>query len=62
MPFGESVRAMTTAALRSSPEDLRRHVLGLIAAKFDTVAAAAVGCDALVSTGLVWTAAGARGR
>jgi vancomycin aglycone glucosyltransferase len=60
VPFGESVRAMTTAAARSSEEDLRRHVLGLITAQFDTVAAAAEGCDALVSTGLVWTAAGAR--
>ena len=32
----------------------------MIAAQFDTVAAAAQGCDALVSAGLVWTAAGAR--
>lgn len=60
VPFGESVRAMSAAATRTSEEDLRRHVLGLIAAQFDTVAAAAEACDALVSTGLVWTAAGAR--
>jgi vancomycin aglycone glucosyltransferase len=60
VPFGPSVRAMTTAASRSSEEDLRGHVLGLIAAQFDTVAAAAQGCDALVSTSLMWTSAGAR--
>lgn len=58
--FGPSVRAVTTAATRSSEEQLRTHVLGLIDAQFDTVAAAAQGCDALVSTALVWTAAGAR--
>ncbi|CDO87991.1 glycosyl transferase [Mycobacterium triplex] len=58
--FGPSVRAMTTAAAQSSEQDLRAHVLGLLAAQFDTVAAAAQGCDAIVSTALVWTAAGAR--
>ncbi len=60
VPFGESVRAMMTAAAPRSEEDLRWHVDGLIAAQFDTVAAAAEGCDALVSTNLLWTAAGAR--
>ena len=60
VPFGESVRAMTTGATRPSEEDLRRHLDGLIAAQFDTVAAAAEGCDALVSTSLLWTSAGAR--
>ena len=60
VPFGESVRAMMTAAAPPSEADLRRHVDGLIAAQFDTVAAAAEGCDALVSTSLLWTAAGAR--
>ncbi|OBA60266.1 glycosyl transferase [Mycobacterium sp. 1100029.7] len=58
--FGPSVRAVTTSATRSSEEDLRGHILGLLAAQFDTVAAAAQGCDALVSTALVWTSAGAR--
>ncbi|GLE50793.1 glycosyltransferase [Mycobacterium montefiorense] len=58
--FGPSVRAMATAATRSSEEDLRDHLLGLVAEQFDTVAAAAQGCDALVSAGLVWTSAGAR--
>ena len=60
VPFGEPVRAMMTAAAPPSEADLRRHVDGLIAAQFDTVAAAAEGCDALVATGLPWTAAGAR--
>jgi len=60
VPFGESARAMMTAATPPSEADLRRHVDGLIAAQFDTVAAAAEGCDALVSTHLPWTAAGAR--
>jgi vancomycin aglycone glucosyltransferase len=58
--FGESVRAMMTAATPPSEADLRRQMDGLIAAQFDTVAAAAEGCDALVSTSLPWTAAGAR--
>ncbi len=60
VPFGPSVRAMTTGATRSSEADLRGHLLGLLAAQFDTVAAAAQGCDALVSASLVWTSAGAR--
>jgi vancomycin aglycone glucosyltransferase len=60
VPFGESVRAMSTAAPGSSEEDVRRHVLGLIDAQFDTIAPVAEGCDALVSAGLPWTGAGAR--
>jgi vancomycin aglycone glucosyltransferase len=60
VPVGESVRVMTTAATPPSETDLRRHIDGLIAAQFDTVAAAAEGCDALVATALPWTAAGAR--
>ena len=60
VPFGESVRAMATASGPPSEADLRRQVDGMIAAQFDTVAAAAEDCDALVSTGLPWTAAGAR--
>lgn len=60
VPFGQSVRAMTTAAAPPSEADLRRHVDDLIAAQFDTVAAAAEGCDALVAAGLLPAAAGAR--
>jgi vancomycin aglycone glucosyltransferase len=59
VPFGDSLRAMATAAMPSEA-DLRRHVEELIAAQFDTVAAAAEGCDALVATGFLATAAGAR--
>ena len=60
VPFGESSRATSTAAESPSEEDLRQFVDELIAAQFDSVAAAAEGCDALVTTGLPWTAAGAR--
>jgi vancomycin aglycone glucosyltransferase len=60
IPFGETVRAMTTAATPPSEADLRRHVDEMIAAQFSTVAVAAEGCDALVATALPWTAAGAR--
>jgi vancomycin aglycone glucosyltransferase len=60
VPFGESVRAMAIATTPPSEAALRRHMDELIAAQFDSVAAAAAGCDALVATGLPWTAAGAR--
>jgi vancomycin aglycone glucosyltransferase len=60
VPIGESVGALATAIPSPSEEYLRRHVDGLIAAQFDTVAAAAEGCDALVVTGLSPVAAGAR--
>jgi vancomycin aglycone glucosyltransferase len=60
VPFGESVRALTSAAGPPSEEYLRRHFEELIAAQFDTVAAAAEGCDALVAAGLLPAAAGAR--
>jgi vancomycin aglycone glucosyltransferase len=60
VPVGESVRAMATSATPPSEAYLRRHVDELIAAQFDTVAAAAQGCDALVATGPLPAAAGAR--
>ncbi|BAX91922.1 glycosyltransferase [Mycobacterium shigaense] len=60
VPFGEPVRVLSEGASRASEEDVRRQVLGLIDAQFDTVAAAAQGCDALLSAGLIWTSAGAR--
>lgn len=59
LPFGESLRAMKTGALPSE-EDLRRHLDALIAVQFDTVAAAAEGCDALVVAGFPPAAAAAR--
>ncbi len=60
VPFGESVRTMVTREAPPSEEELREHLDGLIAAQFDTVAAAAEGCDALESTNLLATSAGAR--
>jgi vancomycin aglycone glucosyltransferase len=59
VPFGDSLRALATVATPSEA-DLRRYVDELIAAQFDTVAAAAEGCDVLVATGFLATAAGAR--
>jgi vancomycin aglycone glucosyltransferase len=59
VPFGDSWRAMA-AGLTLSEDDLRRHLDGLVAAQFDTVAAAADGCDLLVATGFPPVAAGAR--
>ncbi|OBK47943.1 glycosyltransferase [Mycobacterium sp. 1081908.1] len=58
--FGESVRAMTSAAAPQPEAYLRRHFDELIAAQFDIVAGAAQGCDALVAAGLLPAAAGAR--
>ncbi len=60
VPFGDPVRALATAATPPSEADLRRHMDDLVAAQFHTVAAAAEGCDALVATGLIPAAAGAR--
>ncbi|WP_055405828.1 glycosyltransferase [Mycobacterium sp. UM_11] len=59
VPFGDSWRAMA-ASLTPSEDQLRRHLDGLVAAQFDTVAAAADGCDLLVATGFPPVAAGAR--
>ncbi|WP_406817550.1 glycosyltransferase [Mycobacterium sp. M23085] len=59
LPFGDSLRAMKTGAMPSEA-DLRRHLNGLIAAQFDTVAAAAQDCDALVVAGFPPAAAAAR--
>lgn len=59
VPFGDSWRAMA-AGLTPSEDDLRRHLDALVAAQFDTVAAAADGCDLLVATGFPPVAAGAR--
>ncbi|MEV0705544.1 glycosyltransferase [Saccharopolyspora sp. NPDC050389] len=60
VPAGRSVRAMVTWAAPRSPSDLPRRAADLIAVQFDAVAAAAEGCDALVATGLMPAAAGAR--
>ncbi|MFE7128523.1 glycosyltransferase [Streptomyces sp. NPDC057617] len=61
MPFGRSARALTTAAPSSSAAaDLPRRAAELIADQFEAVTAAAEGCDALVATGVMPAAAGAR--
>jgi hypothetical protein len=55
-----SQRALTTGAPSSSAANLPRHVAELIASQFDAVTAAADGCVALVATGVMPAAAGAR--
>jgi hypothetical protein len=60
VPVGQSARALTTGA--PPPSSLPRHATELIAAQFDAVTAAAEGCDALVATGMMPAAAGARSR
>ncbi|MFD5058388.1 glycosyltransferase [Streptomyces sp. NPDC058394] len=58
VPVGQSARALTTAAPSSA--DLPRRAAELIASQFAGVTAAAEGCDALVATGMMPAAAGAR--
>jgi vancomycin aglycone glucosyltransferase len=53
VPVGQSVRALVHGVKPSSPADAPRVAADLVAAQFDTVAAAAEGCDALVATGLM---------
>ncbi|MGW7481159.1 glycosyltransferase [Nonomuraea muscovyensis] len=60
VPFGRSARALTTAVPRPSAADLPRHAAELIASQFDALTVAAEGCDALVATGVMPAAAGAR--
>ncbi|WP_443050659.1 glycosyltransferase [Streptomyces sp. NBC_00286] len=60
LPFGPSARALTKAAPSLPPEGLPRRAAEVIAGLFDVVLPAAEGCDALVSTGMMPAAAGAR--
>jgi vancomycin aglycone glucosyltransferase len=60
VPAGQPVRPLVQGATPPSPADLPRLAAELIAAQFDTVAAAAEGCDALLASGLLPAAAGAR--
>ena len=60
VPVGEPVRALVHRATPPSPDDVPRLTAELIATWFDKVAAAAQGCDALVASGLMPAAAGAR--
>jgi vancomycin aglycone glucosyltransferase len=60
VPVGEPVRALVHGATPPSPDDVPRLTAELIATWFDKVAAAAEGCDALVASGVIPAAAGAR--
>ena len=60
VPAGPPVRPLVHGATRPSPADVPRIAAEVIAAQFDTVAAAAEGCDLLLATGLLPAAAGAR--
>ena len=60
VPVGEPVRALVHGASPPSPDAVPRLTAELIAAWFDKVAAAAEGCDALVASGLMPAAVGAR--
>jgi len=60
VPAGEPVRPLVHGAAPPSEADVPRLIAELIAAWFDKVAAAAEGCDALVASGLIPAAAGAR--
>jgi vancomycin aglycone glucosyltransferase len=60
VPAGPPVRPLVHGASRPSPADVPRIAAEVIAAQFDTVAAAAEGCDVLLATGLLPAAAGAR--
>jgi vancomycin aglycone glucosyltransferase len=52
VPVGQPVRPMVHGATPPAA-DLARRAAELVAAQFDTVAAAAEGCDALVATGVI---------
>jgi vancomycin aglycone glucosyltransferase len=53
VPVGQPVRPMVHGATPPTAADLPRRAAELVAAQFDTVAAAAEGCDALVATGVM---------
>ncbi len=57
---GPPVRPLVQGAARPSPADLPRLAAEVMAAQFDTLAAAAEGFDALLATGLLPAAASAR--
>jgi UDP:flavonoid glycosyltransferase YjiC (YdhE family) len=60
VPVGQPVRPLVHGATPPSAADVPRRAAELIAAQFDKLAPAAEGCDALVATGLMPAAAGAR--
>ncbi|MCX4821448.1 glycosyltransferase [Streptomyces sp. NBC_01142] len=60
VPTGRPVRPLVTSVTPGSVVGLAQRAAELMAAQFDTVAAAAEGCDALVATGPLPVTAGAR--
>ncbi|MEU9116712.1 glycosyltransferase [Streptomyces sp. NPDC048483] len=60
VPVGRPVRPLVTSVVPGSAVGLAQRAAELIAAQFDTVAASAEGCDALVVTGPLPVTAGAR--
>ncbi len=58
IPLGPSTRSVTTRLKAPSADDAFRLAAELVAARFETLSAAAQGCDVLVATGLM--PAGAR--
>lgn len=57
VPIGRPVRPIMHGRTPPSAAELSRHRAELLAEQFDTVAAAAEGCDALVAAGLMQVAA-----
>jgi vancomycin aglycone glucosyltransferase len=60
VPVGRPVRALVHGATPPSQDDVPRLAAELIGAWFDQVGAAAEGCDALVASGVIPAAVGAR--
>jgi vancomycin aglycone glucosyltransferase len=60
VPAAEPVRALVHRAAPPSPDDMPKIIGELIATWFGTVAAVAEGCDAMVGSGVVPAAVGAR--
>ncbi len=60
VPVGQPVRPLLHGPRPASAADVPRIAAELIAAQFDALAGAAEGCDALMATGLLPAAAGAR--
>jgi vancomycin aglycone glucosyltransferase len=58
VPLGPAVRSVVAGTKPPTAEDAFRLAPALVAARFDTLTAAAEGCDALLATGLM--PAGAR--
>ncbi|OAR21964.1 glycosyl transferase [Streptomyces sp. ERV7] len=60
VPTGQSVRLLVTGKTPPSPGGVPRRAAELVAAFYDSVSAAAEGCDVLVATGLVPAVAGVK--